>query len=133
MTLGVAVYGQVTGTGSVALMGVGASVAIGLAMALRAHGAITSAERSSESLDRALADSERARDDLDRANAELQRSNAALRTTGSFAQAFELIDERTHGNLRGLVQEAGTEIADLVDRAFDDRPAGRPTLEAVDH
>lgn len=123
VSLGAAIYGELTRTGSVMLTGVGSSVAIGLAMALRARGAIVSAERSSESLDQALADSERARDELDRANAELQKSNAALRTTRVIlAQAFELIDERTAGGLRNLVQDAGSDIADLVDRALDDPP-----------
>ncbi|MEJ7569221.1 MAG: hypothetical protein WKF41_13255 [Gaiellaceae bacterium] len=120
-TLGVATYGLVTDRGSVAMVGLAASVAIAVAMALRARDSIGTAERSSELLDRALAESEHARDQLHLANEKLQRTNASLRTLQVVvAQGFDLIDERTQGRLRELVDEAGDDLAALVDETLDD-------------
>ena len=102
------------------MVGLGASLAIAVAMALRARDSIRAVERSSEALDRALAESEHARDELHIANAKLQRTNADLRTLQiAVTQGFNFIDERTHGRLRELVEEAGDELAALVDDTLD--------------
>ena len=107
----------------VAIVGVGASVAIAVAMALRARRFNPHGRTSSELLDGALAESERARDELHVANERLQRTNAELRTLQiAVAQGFNLIDERTQGRLRELIEEAGDDLAALVD--------GRSTTEA---
>jgi hypothetical protein len=120
LTLGVAVYGLVTDRPMIETVGLVASAAIAAAMALRARDSIGAAERSSELLDQALAESERARNDLDIANAKLQRANADLRTLQiAVAQGFNLIDERTHGRLRELVEEAGDDLAALVDETVE--------------
>lgn len=120
-TLGVATYGLLTDRVSVTMVGLAASVTIAVAMALRARDSIRTAERSSELLDGALAESERVRDDLHIANEKLQRTNASLRTLQiAVAQGFNLIDERTQGRLRELVEEAGDDLAALVDETLDD-------------
>jgi hypothetical protein len=120
LTLGVAVYGLVTDRPMIETVGLVASAAIAAAMALRARDSIGAAERSSELLDQALAESERARNGLDIANVKLQRANADLRTLQiAVAQGFNLIDERTHGRLRELVEEAGDDLAALVDETVE--------------
>jgi hypothetical protein len=121
LTLAVAAYGLVTERRNVAIVGLAASVLNAVAMALRARDSIRTAERSSELLDGALAASERARDQLHLANATLQRANADLRTLQIVvAQGFSLIDERTRGRLREVVEEAGDDLAALVDETLDD-------------
>ena len=120
-TLGVASYGLLTDRKSVEIIGLVASVGIAVAMALRADDSISAAKRSSALLDRALVDSRRAHDELNIANERLQRTNAELRTLQvAVAQGFNLIDERTQGRLRELVEEAGNDLAALVDENFDD-------------
>ena len=120
-TLGVAAYGFVTGRETVAIIGVAASAAIAVAMAFRAQDAIRSAARSSELLDDALLQSERARDALNLANERLQRKNAELRTLQiAVAQGFNLIDERTQGRLRELIEQAGDDLVALVDETVVD-------------
>ena len=75
--------------------------------------------RTSEVLDRTLAEAERARDELrgrERASCsegthELQALELAVE------EGFDWIDERTQGRLRELVEEAGDELAALVDES----------------
>lgn len=120
LSLAVAVLALLTDRPTLALVGVGTSGVTGLAMAFRARDAIRAAEHSSDQLDIALAGSERARNDLDLANADLQRANADLRTLQiAVAQGFNLIDERTQGRLREVVEEAGDDLAALVDETLD--------------
>ncbi len=120
-TLGVAAYGLITDRPSVTAVGIATSVAIAVAMALRARDSIRTAERASELLDEALAESERGRDEMQAANEKLRRANAGLRTIPVVvAQGFNLIDERTQGRLRELVDEAGDDLAALVEETFDD-------------
>jgi hypothetical protein len=120
-TLGVAVDGLITDRAGVTIVGLATSITIAVTMGVRARDSIRMAERSSELLDSALAESERARDELRLANEKLQRTNASLRTLHiAVAQGFNLIDERTQGRLRGLVEEAGDDLAALVAETVDD-------------
>jgi hypothetical protein len=120
LTLGVAAYGLFGERRGVALVGITTSVAIAIAMVCRARDSLRTAEQSSELLDSVLAESERTRDKLHRANAQLQKTNAELRTLQlAVAQGFNLIDERTQGRLRELVQQAGDDLAALVDETLD--------------
>jgi hypothetical protein len=121
LTLGVATYGLTDEHRNVALVGITTSVAIAVVMVLRARDSLRSAERFSALLDSRLAESERNRDELHHANAQLQKTNAELRTLQlAVAEGFNLIDERTQGRLRELVEQAGTELAALVDETFED-------------
>jgi hypothetical protein len=120
LTLGVATYGLIGERRSVALIGIATSVAIAIAMVCRARDSLRTAERSSELLDSVLAESERTMDKLHRANASLQRKNVELRTLQlAVAQGFNLIDERTKGRLRELVEQAGDDLAALVEETFE--------------
>jgi len=120
-TLGVAVDGLITDRAGVTIVGLATSITIAVTMGVRARDSIRMAERSSELLDSALAESERAQDELRLANEKLQRANASLRTLHiAVAQGFNLIDERTQGRLRGLVEEAGDDLAALVAETVDD-------------
>jgi hypothetical protein len=59
---------------------------------------------------------------LDRANELLQRKNAELETLQlAVTQGFNFIDERTEGRLRELVEQAGDDLAALVEETFDTR------------
>src|SRR6266536_12869 len=103
VTLAVAAYGVETERKSVAIVGLAATALVALVMAL-------SARRS-----------ERARQELHRANERLRRRIAELDAFQvAVVQGFALIDERTHGRLIELVEEAGDELAELVDDALDD-------------
>jgi hypothetical protein len=114
-------YGFVTARETVAIIGVAASAAITVAMAVRAQDALRTAARSSKLLDDALVQSERARDALNVANERLQRKNAELRTLQiAVAQGFNLIDERTQGRLRELIEQAGDDLVALVDETVID-------------
>jgi len=120
LTLGVAAYALLSDRRNVALVAVGASVAIAIAMAMRARDTLRTADRSSEMLDDVLVESERTQDELHLANSRLRNANAELRTLQlAVAQGFNLIDERTQGRLRELVQEAGDDLAALVDETID--------------
>ena len=121
LTLGVTAYGLAGDRRNVALIGVAASVAIAVSMVGRARDSLRTAELSSELLDSVLVESERARDELHLANTRLQKTNAELRTLQlAVAQGFNLIDERTQGRLRELVEQAGDDLAALVDETADD-------------
>lgn len=81
--------------------------------------------RQLELFDEALAESERARAELLVANEKLRRSNANLRRLHlAVAQGFDVLDERTEGRLRELVEQAGDELAELVDLALDGHDGG---------
>jgi hypothetical protein len=126
LTLGVAAYGLFSDLRNVALAGVGASVVVAAAMAVRGRNSIRTARHSAELLDSALAESEQARDELYSANEKLQRTNADLRTLQiAVAQGFSLIDERTRGRLREVVEQAGAELAALVDETLDEETGGQ--------
>jgi hypothetical protein len=107
VTLAVAAYGIETERKSVAIVALAATALVAAAVALRAH-------RSA-----------RAREELHRANERLQRTNAELHAFHlGVIQGFALIDERTHGRLTELVEEAGDELAELIDDALDDPSEG---------
>jgi hypothetical protein len=121
ITLGVAAYGATNDLHAVALVGVLASVTIAVAMVTRARGSLRRAELSSALMETVLAESERARARLDMDNAKLQQANAGLRTVQlAVAQGFDLIDERTQGRLRKVVEESGDELAALVEETLDE-------------
>jgi hypothetical protein len=89
-------------------------------MALRARAAIRSAENAYSRLDHSLADIERARDDLALANEELARANARVQAMQiAHAELLNLADERTHGRMRELIEETGSDLADLLEEELD--------------
>jgi hypothetical protein len=121
LTLGVTTYALLTDRREVALIAVAASVAIAVAMVIRARTSLRTAELSSKMLDNALTESERKRAELDTANAMLQQTNASLRTIHlAVRQGFSLIDERTEGRLRELVEQTGDDLAAIVDETLED-------------
>ena len=120
LTLTVAGYGLTIDARALALVGLVASVSIGAAMALRARAAIRSAENAYSRLDESLADVERARDDLTLANEELARSNARVQAMQIVhAELLNLADERTHGRMRELIEETGSDLAELLKEELD--------------
>ena len=120
LTLGVATYGLLGDRRNVALSGIVASLLIAIAMVARARDCLRTAERAAELLDGAILESEQARDELHAANAQLRKTNADQRVTQlAVAQAFNLIDERTQGQLREVVEQAGGDLAALVEESLD--------------
>jgi exonuclease VII small subunit len=86
-------------------------------MALRARSSIRELEAAYARLDRAHLNLERARDRLEQTNEELARANVELRSVhGAFEDLLVLTDERTHGGLRDLVEDAGEDLARLLAR-----------------
>jgi hypothetical protein len=119
-TLGVACYGELTGRRTLGLLGLAASVSIGAAMALRARDSIRTVEAAYARLDLALAETERARDELTLANDELGRANVGIRAMHiAFADLLNLADERTDGRMRALVEETGSELAELLEEQME--------------
>jgi hypothetical protein len=105
---------------NVAFVGIAASLLIAIAMVSRARDSLRTAERAAELLDGAVLDSERARDELQAVNARLRKANADhLVTHVAVAEAFNLIDERTQGQLRQVVEQAGGDLAALVEESLD--------------
>ena len=120
VTLGVATYGLIGDRRNLALIGIVASLLIAIAMVARARDSLRTAEHAAELLDGAVLESERARDELHSVNAQLRKANAdQLVAQLAVAQAFNLIDERTQGRLRAVVEEAGGDLAALVEEALD--------------
>jgi hypothetical protein len=123
--LAVAIYGVETDRKSVAIVGLAFTALVAVVMAVKARAAIRAEIRSREVCDRALAKSERAREELRLADERLQRRNADLQAFQlAVVQGFDVIDERTQGRLTELVEEAGDELAALVDDALDDPTEG---------
>jgi hypothetical protein len=109
LSCGVAGYGLTIGSRGLAVAGLASCLAIGVAMAFRATESIRSAETAYLRLDSALAETEKARDELARANVEIQAIQIA------FADLLNLADERTQGRLRALIEDAGADLADLLE------------------
>ena len=85
-------------------------------MALRARDSIRTAEDAYTRLDQALADSERTRDQLVTANEDLGRANLELRTLHvAMTDLLNLADERTEGRMRELIEDTGSELAELLE------------------
>ena len=83
-------------------------------------GLLRTAEHAAELLDSAVLESERARDELHSVNAQLRKANTdQLVAQLAVAEAFNLIDERTQGRLRAVVEEAGGDLAALVEESLD--------------
>ena len=71
-------------------------------------------------LGRALADAERARDELADANQDLARANAQIQAVHiAYADLLNLTDERTHGRVRELIEDAGEELAELLEAEME--------------
>jgi hypothetical protein len=116
LTVGVASYGLLEDSRALTLIGLLASVSIGIAMAFRARDSIQTAERAYGRLDRALADAERARDELGDANEDLARANAQIQAVHiAYADLLNLTDERTRGRVRELIEDAGEDLAELLE------------------
>jgi hypothetical protein len=122
LTLGVAFYGYSTENGPVAVVGVVTGVIVGIGMALRARSSIRTAESAYARLDRALSESERARDELAAANEDLARVNMELRVMHTaFADLLNLADERSSGRMRELIEDAGDDLAELLEEKMQQR------------
>jgi cell division protein FtsB len=107
LALTAATVGVATNREALALLGLGATGLLATVLA-------ASASRSM-----------RRRDELRAANKELQRRNATLEARQlAIETGLALIDERTQGHLRELVEESGDELAELVDEALDDSAEG---------
>jgi hypothetical protein len=120
LTLGVTTYGLIGNRRDVALIGIVTSLVIAFAMVARARDSLRTAESAAELLDGAVLESERARDELHAANAQLRKANAdQLVTQLAVAEAFNLIDERTEGQLRKIIEQAGGDLAALVEESLD--------------
>ncbi|MEJ7569388.1 MAG: hypothetical protein WKF41_14115 [Gaiellaceae bacterium] len=95
LTVRVASYGVVKGSRAFTLIGLLASVSVGIAMAFRARDSIQTAESA---FGRALADAERTRDELADVNEDLARANAQIQAVNvAYADLLNLTDEQTHG------------------------------------
>jgi hypothetical protein len=125
VTLGVACYGLLVGSGVLVVIGVLASVGIGAAMALRARDSIRTAEDAYSRLDQALSESEQARDELAASNEDLARVNLELRVMHTaFADLLNLADERSSGRMRELIEDTGDELAELLEETMEQRRGG---------
>jgi hypothetical protein len=124
-SLGVAVYGQLAGRETAAIVGMAATGWIGAAMAVRARDSIRTAETAYSRLDRALGETERARDRLREANDDLARANAQIQAMHiAFADLLNLADERSSGRMRELIEDAGDDLAELLEEKMQQRRAG---------
>ena len=109
LALGVATVGVETDREALALLGLGATGLLAAALA-------ASASRSM-----------RRRDELRAANKELQRRSAELEAQQlAIESGLDVIDVRTQGRLRQLVEESGDELAELIDEALDESDEGTP-------
>ena len=113
LSIGVAGYGFVEASGALALIGLIASLSIGVATALRAVHSIRTAQDAYTHLDRALMESERSRDELARANLELRTTQVA------FTDLLNLADERTEGRMRELIEDTGADLAALLEEEME--------------
>jgi hypothetical protein len=117
VTLSVAFYGHFTNHGAVFAAGLLTSGWIGGAMAVRARNSIREVERAYADLDHAHLALERAHDELAEANDELARANVEIRAVHAGLENLLVIaDERTHGALRELIEEAGEDLAAFLRR-----------------
>jgi hypothetical protein len=116
-----ATYGVESDQDSVATVCLAAAAVLAIAMGVITQTTIWAGRRTCDALDRALSRSESAREELRVANERLQRRNAQLQAVQlAVEDGFDWIDERTQGRLRELVEEAGDELAALVDEALDE-------------
>ena len=109
---GAALHGAAAENGVVVAVGLAAAGAIGGAIALRARGSLRELERAYRELEDAHRALERTREELVVANDGLARANVELRSAhATFESLLAVVDERTGGALRELVEEAGEELA----------------------
>jgi hypothetical protein len=120
LTVGVACYGLLEQSRALTVIGLFASVAIGMAMAFRARDSIQTAETAYARLDQALVDAERARDELADSNEDLARANAHIQASHiAYADLLNLADERTHGRVRELIEDTGGELAEILEEEME--------------
>jgi hypothetical protein len=120
LSIAVATYGAVEGSGLLIATGLVSSAVIGVAMAVRARDSIRTAENAYERLDGELAGSERLRDELAAANHRLARANLEMQTLQvAMADLLNLADERAGGRIRELVEDTGGELAELLEQELD--------------
>ena len=118
--LGVAGSTAVRDGRGVTLLALVTALMVGTVMALRAGDSIRTAEAAYLRSDRALAESERARDALALANEELAAANVQLRMTQLGVAAFlNLVDERTDGRLRALLEQTGDDLVEILDQQLE--------------
>jgi len=121
-SLSIAAYGELAGRETAALLGMAATAWIGAAMAVRARDSIRTAETAYSRLDRALVEAERTRDWLREANDELARANAQIQAMHiAFADLLNLADERSSGRMRELIEDAGDDLAELLEEKMEQR------------
>ena len=109
VTVGVATLGVATNRDGAVLAGLSAAVVATVAVAVVVRDAI-----------RTMAETERSLHELWIANDQLRQRNAELETHEvAIEETLEWIDEQTQGRLRELVDEAGDELATLVDAVLD--------------
>ena len=86
-------------------------------MSLRSRDGIRELEGAYERLDRAHVDLERANDRLVEANEQLAAANIGIRSVHeAFENVLVLLDERTDGRLRDLIEESGEDLARFLSR-----------------
>jgi len=121
-TLAVASYGLFIASNGIVLVGLIASVSIGVAMAIRARASLRATEDAYIRLDRALGDTERARDLMTLTNEELRRANVEIRAMHiAFADALNLADERSDGRMRVLIERTGRDLAAILEEELEDQ------------
>lgn len=116
VSLGVALHGFLGGHPNVGAIGIACAAVAALAMSLRGRNAILTAEQASIELDRALATTEHDRDELHQANTLLEERLDELRTLRLVsAQWLNVLDDRSDGRLRELVERAGGDLEALTE------------------
>ncbi len=120
LTLTVAGYGLLVDARGLVLVGLIASVTVGVAMALRASASIRSAENAYSHLDGVLADAERTRDELADVNEDLARANVQIQAVHvAYADLLNLTDEQTHGRVRELIEDTGGGLAEFLEAEME--------------
>src|SRR5207237_4611178 len=110
------------GSRGLALGGLAAGVAIGVAMTLRARAAIRSVEHAYRRLDAALVETEDARDELARANEELLHANAQIQAMNiAYGDVLNLADERSDGRMRALIEDTAGELVEFLEEQMKPR------------
>lgn len=120
ITLGVACWAELADDRTVALVGLLASVAVGVAMTLRARDSMQSVASAYLRLDQSLRETESARDELAAANSELARANAEIRQMHvAVAQMLNNVDDKTHGRMRAVMERAGRDLTAILEEHLE--------------
>ena len=104
-----------SGSLTIAFVGLTSSSGVALAVAVRARRSFCVLEAAYLDLDRALFKSERTCDRLSFENEELAGANVGLRAAQiAFAEVLNLANERSKGQMRALVEEIGEGLAEIL-------------------